>query len=381
MFKPITICLGLRSTKASLFAKIVARSSQFGIALGTIALIIVTSVMNGFQQEMTDKFLSYTPHIELMPTKYAQAPSGNLPGKAAFKFYPLEAAVIYQGHFLPILLSASNQAKGLHELVVPTTLAAQFQMRNNAEIKVITPNSSGFFAIPQIKQLQIKHKSLPRAQSNYCYISLELATKLGLIDNATQPHMQIMLAEPMAAEQIATKLAERLPGWQVLSWQAKNMNFFQLIATQKSMMYLVLFLIVIIAAFGLISTQVMLVQERRSEIATLLTLGFAPNKLMLSYFIRGAAMGFVGLSLGLLFGILAAMHVTYLVQLIEQISGQPWLSHALYGMDHMPSKILASDLWQITGFGLTLCLLAPIYPAYIASRFDPIQLLRNQEAS
>ncbi len=335
--------------------------------------------MNGFKQEMIQRFLAVTPHIELAPITASVAPN-SIDALAEFRFYPVEAAAMKNGHFLPLRLAATKNFKGTKTLIVPSVLAAKMQLTNNTKIQIITPNLSPFFAIPKVKKLIVQVKDLPSWQSDYCYISYELGQLLSLLNEASLPKINLMLAEPIYALEYAKKLSKQLPNWQITTWQELHQEFFQLIATQKSMMFLVLFFIIIIAGFGLISGQVMLVQERRSEIAILITLGFAPNGLLLSYFLRGFWMGFIGLLLGVLLGIFVAYNVTILVNFIEYLSGQAWLSHALYGMDHMPSKILPSDLWRLLSYGMILCGLTPIYPAYLASRAEPITVLRQQGA-
>ena len=123
----------------------------------------------------------------------------------------------------------------------------------------------------------------------------------------------------------------------------------------------------------------MLVQEKRREIAILITMGSSYKVLLLSYFVQGLWLGLIGLLVGVFTGCLVADNVTFLVHFIEDVSGQVWLSHALYGMDHMPSKILLSDVAKVFSSGLLLCMLTPIYPAYLACKTEPVTIFRQVE--
>lgn len=376
MFKPLAICLGLKQTKISFFARLVARSSQAGIALGVVALVLVMSVMNGFKSEMIAKFLESTPHVQLLPTSESSELNKFNVAKE-LRYYPLEAAIMSNGHFLPLRLAATKTTDK-SSLTISNVVAAQLHLKSGVKVQVVSPNPGSMFSLPKIKIVTVNVIDIPVWQANFAYINYNLALDMGLINNQTMPNIILMLNQPMQARAFGDNLQSKIMGWQVFTWESSHKNFFQLIATQKSMMFLVLFLIIIIAGFGLISGQVMLVQERRSEIAILITLGFAPNKILFSYFLRGFALGVTGLMLGLVLGYIAAMNVTIIVNFIEYMSGHAWLSHALYGMDHMPSKILFSDLWQIFISGLVLCVITPLYPSYLASRSEPIKLLRQQ---
>lgn len=377
MFKPLAICLGLKQTKISFFVRLVARSSQAGIALGVVALVLVMSVMNGFKSEMIAKFLESTPHIQLLPTsESSELNTFNVANE--LRYYPLEAAIMSEGHFLPVRLAATKTTTDKLLLTISNAMAEQLNLKSGVKAQIVSPNPGSIFSLPKIKTVTVNATDMPVWQANFAYINYNLALDMGLINTQTQPNISLMLNQPMQARTFGENLQSKLNDWQVITWESSHKNFFQLIATQKSMMFLVLFLIIVIAGFGLISGQVMLVQERRSEIAILITLGFAPNKILFSYFLRGFALGVTGLTFGLLLGYIAAMNVTSIVNFIEYISGHAWLSHALYGMDHMPSKILFSDLSRIFISGLVLCIITPIYPSYLASRSEPIKLLRQQ---
>ena len=377
MFKPLAVCLGLKQTKVSLFARLVARSSQAGIALGVIALVLVMSVMNGFKSEMIAKFLESTPHVQLLPSSESSELKKFNVAKE-LRYYPLEAAIMSNGHFLPVRLAATKTATAKSTLIISNFMAAQLNLKSGAKAQVVSPNQSSMFSLPKIKTVTVNAIDMPVWQANFAYINYSLAIDMGLINVHTLPNVSLMLYQPMQARVFGENLQSKLLGWQVITWESSHKNFFQLISTQKSMMFLVLFLIIVIAGFGLISGQVMLVQERRSEIAILITLGFAPNKILFSYFLRGFALGVTGLMFGLVLGYIAAIKVTSIVHFIEFISGHAWLSHALYGMDHMPSKVLFSDLSRIFISGLALCAITPIYPSYLASRSEPIKLLSQQ---
>lgn len=376
MFKPLSLCLAIKKTKVSFFARLVSFSSQMGIMLGAAAIIIVMSVMNGFKQEMLGRFLQSTPHIELSNINAKTAPI-NLPSLDQLYFYPVEAAIMNEGHFLPIRIAAVKTNIKYNEIVVPANIAININIKTKSIVQLVSANTKSFFSLPKLKKLTVKTRKMPLWRSSFAYISYKLAMDMNMLSPEILPNIYLTLKEPMQARIIAEQLSEKLPNWHIISWDLLHSDFFRLIATQKTMMFLVLFLIIIIASFGLISGQVMLIQERRPEVAILLTLGFSAKSLFLIYYIRGLLLGLSGLLLGLVIGYFASSHLTPLVNFIEYISGEPWLSHALYGMDHLPSKVLWSDLFRLLIAGTILSALTPIYPALIVSRSEPITLLKR----
>ena len=378
MFRPITFFIALKSTKISFFARLVAISSQIGVALGVSALIVVMSVMNGYKQEMLQGFLTTTPHITLIPNKNSEAVKG-LKSYSSYKFLPLQAVLVAGGEFLPIRVAATHNVQGIKNIIIPKQIMQSSELSKHQKLTLISNNFNNFFSVPKVKSLIVKSAIMPLWMQNFGYISQDLALRLNLIEPKQLPNIYLNLSKPEQAEIIANNLQKNNPTWQIYTWQKLHSDFFRLIATQKSMMFLVLFLITIIASFGLISGQVMLVQEKRREIAILNTMGLPPCKILFSFYLRGLILGVSGLILGLVLGLVIAKNVTQLVIFIEQITGQAWLSSALYGMDHMPSAILADDLWHITLAGLFLCVVSPLYPALIASRSEPMKVFRQQE--
>lgn len=376
MFKPLSICLAIKKNKVSFFSRLVSFSSQVGIMLGAAAIIIVMSVMNGFKQEMLGRFLQSTPHIELSSINANKAPL-NLPGLDNFYFYPVEAAIMSDGHFLPIRIAAVKTGIRNNEIIVPANIANNIDIKNRSSVQLVSANTSSFFSLPKLKKLTVNTKEMPLWRGSFAYISYRLALDMNILSPEILPNIYLTLKEPMQARIVAEQLSEKLPSWHIMSWDLIHGDFFRLIATQKTMMFLVLFLIIVIASFGLISGQVMLIQERRSEVAILLTLGCSSNLLFFIYYVRGMLLGLTGLLLGLVIGYFTASHLSPIVNLIEYISGEPWLSHALYGMDHLPSKILWSDIVKLGISGSVLSALTPIYPALMVSRSEPIALLKR----
>ena len=364
------------SSEAAFFTKFVARSAQLGIMLGLAALIVVMSVMNGFKAETIQKFLSSTPHIIMLPGPDAKIPK-QIPN--SIKLYPVEAASVYKGHFLPIkLVAAKNVNYG--QVLVPKVLAERYKLINHQSMQIFAGKLNNMLGIPRNKAQEIKVVSVPVWRSSYISISFELARALDLLSSKTQPEINIFLKNPYNSDKIASEIAKNNQNWQVITWQSIHKDFFQLIATQKSMMFLVLFFMILLASFGLVSSQVMLVHEQRREIAILATIGMPEFNILLCYFVKGLIQGIIGLLLGLVLGLIIASNITIIVQYIEHVSGHVWLSNALYGMDHMPSKILAQDLFLITGYGLLLCAVTPFYPALLASRSDPIKIFQQDGA-
>jgi len=209
------------------------------------------------------------------------------------------------------------------------------------------------------------------------FLNLYDAQKLfGLGDSVSGIHINI--ANPFQAPKRALDLSETLEGSIATSWADQFGEFFHAVQLEKRMMFLILLLIVAVAAFNLVSTLVMVVNEKQSDIAILRTFGATPGMIMWIFIVQGGLIGLFGTLLGMLSGIALSMNVTSIVNWIERAFNVQFLSSNIYFVNYLPSKIIAGDVYIICMASFILCLLATLYPAWRASKLDPVESLRYE---
>jgi lipoprotein-releasing system permease protein len=191
--------------------------------------------------------------------------------------------------------------------------------------------------------------------------------------------VRLKLHDLFEAPRVARELAQQLPGiYFVSDWTRSHANFFRAVATEKMVMFIILSLIVGVAAFNIVSTLVMVVQDKQADIAILRTLGATPRSIMAIFMVQGSIIGVVGTLFGVIFGVLLALNVEQLVPILEALTGHQFLSPDVYYISDLPSELKASDVFRISMLSLALGLLSTIYPAYRASRVNPAEALRYE---
>ena len=400
--------------RADRFVSFIAGSSMVGIALGVAALIVVVSVMNGFQVQVRDRMLSVLPHIELrVPnTDHAQvleqweniaklaeknshvkgaAPyvaaqgmlvrNNNLQGAQVRGLDPeLETQVSDLSRQM-IRGRLDNLQPGSYGIVLGEQLANSLRLNIGDTLMLMAPQGSispaGFS--PRMRQftlLGVFSSGYYEYDASLAFINVEDAAKVFREVGVSGVRLRIddMHQAPLRAREIAQSMP---PSIRVADWTDNNRTWFAAVQTEKRMMFLILTLIVAVAAFNLLSSLVMAVKDKRSDIAILRTIGATPREIARIFLVQGSLIGVVGTLLGVGFGSLIAYNIDVIVPFIENLMGQKFLPEQIYFISEMPSDPQLSDITLIGVVSLVLSFLATLYPSWRASTLQPAQVLRH----
>jgi len=416
MFRPVALFIGLRYTRAKRrnhFISFISLMSMMGIALGVIVLITVLSVMNGFDGEIKKRVFSMAPPITIssitdnisnwqdLEKTVASAP--NITGVAPF--INGQVLISTSGLVQPAMVTgiipekekkiselATKMVQGnLNDLshvnfgiVLGEDLANRLDVTVGDKVTVITPQVSLSPAgvIPRFKRFLVT--GIFRAGSGFgfdaalAFINLNDAQKLFQM-GAMVSGLHLAVNDVYAVNRISQELANGLaPTARITNWTEQFGAFFHAISLEKTMMFFILMLIIAVAVFNLVCTLVMVVNEKEADIAILRTVGATPGMIMAIFIVQGATVGIIGTLLGVLGGIALALNVTDIVNGIEHIFHVQFLSASIYFVDYLPSKLQTADVWRISLAALSLSLIATIYPAWRASRTEPVEALRYE---
>ena len=403
-----------RSGRRNGFISFISGVSMLGIALGVAALIIVLSVMNGFQKEVRDRMLSVIAHVELFDAQGAAladwravaeqaraAAPGQVLGAAPFVaaqvlvargdemrgallrgILPAEEAGVTP---LAAQLQNSTFAKlkaGEWNIVLGIELARGLGVREGDKITVVTPGGQVTPAgiVPRLKQFNVAgtfEAGHYEYDSALALIHLDDAARLMRVEGATG--VQLKLVDAQSARDVAARIARAAPGnLNVRDWTRTNRNWFDAVQLEKRLMFIILTLIVAVAAFNLVSTLVMTVTDKQSDIAILRTLGASPGAIMRIFMIQGATSGIAGTAAGVALGLLVAFNIDTLVPALERLLSTSFLPASIYVISRMPSQPQSGDIVPVVLISLALAFVATIYPSWRASRVNPAEALRYE---
>ena len=413
---PYELAVCLRYTRASkgsgrnAFISFIALVSMAGIALGVAALIVVLSVMNGFQQELRNRILAVASHIEVRgfpelrdPAAVAEAARRN-PRVVATAPYVFGQAMLSVGDTnRGVALRGIDPARedqvadiGMHmrrgslasltpgsfNIVLGAELARALGVRVGDPIVAITPqgNVTPAGALPRLKTFTVAgifEIGMFEFDSGLALVNIEDAQRLYRLGNATG--VRLKLDDMFAAPGVARELLATLPvDAEVRDWTQNHANFFRAVAIEKRVMFIILTLIVAVAAFNIVSAQVMVVTDKQADIAILRTLGAAPSSVMAIFMIQGALVGFIGTLIGVVGGVLLALNVETVVPVLERALGFQFLDKSVYYISDLPSDLQRADVIVIAAIALALAFVATIYPSWRAARVNPADALRYE---
>jgi lipoprotein-releasing system permease protein len=396
------------------FISFIAASSMAGIALGVAALIVVLSVMNGFQKDVRDRMLSVLPHIELYVPganpdrilsqwqELAKAAERNKEVQAAAPFVAAQGMLVrgealrgvqvrgidpqMEGRVsdIPKQMVAGkldDLKAGSFGVVLGRDLASDMGLSVGDTALMLAPQASispaGF--APRMRQFTVVgifSSGHYEYDSSLAFVDDEDAAKV-FRDSGTAG-VRLRIDDMQRAPQVAANLARELPPYVMASdWTRNNRTWFAAVQTEKRMMFLILALIVAVAAFNLLSSLVMAVKDKQSDIAILRTLGASPGEVARIFLVQGALIGIVGTLLGVLGGMLIAYNIETIVPFIERLLGIHFLPRQIYFISELPSDPEMADILTVGVTSLVLSLLATLYPSWRASRLQPAQVLRH----
>jgi len=385
---------------------------MLGMALGVLALIVVLSVMNGFQKEIRARMLGASPHLEVV------VDGGRLndwestldkvskhPQVAAAALYISGQGMLSNGQNVQgvmvrgisparetAITDLSNKIKsgalddlrsGEFGIVLGSDLARALGVRLNDKILLITPQGliTPAGMMPRLKQFRVVgifEIGMAPYDNNLALINLSDAQKLYQFGTAVTG-ISAKLRDIDLAPRVAKELQSQLPDDQYANdWTHQNSNYFRAVQMEKKMMFIILSLIVAVAAFNIVSTLVMAVTDKQADIAILRTLGASPRSIMKIFIVQGVVIGVVGTLLGAIGGIVLALNLDVVVPFIEQLFRVQFLAKDVYYISELPSDLRYPEVMLVAGMSFLICLLATLYPSYRASQTQPAEALRYE---
>ena len=413
MFKPLSFYIGLRyiaAKRRNHFISFISLTSMIGLMLGVAVLIIVLSVMNGFDRELKQRILGMVPHaiiegsdpienwevvdaaVEKHPRVLAAAPfiqgQGMVTGGGEVRGVLLNGVLPDQERTVSIIEDHMEQGSlddlrsGEFGIIIGRFLASSLRLRLGEKVTVVLPEASVTPAgvLPRLKRFTVKGVFSVGAEldGSYTLIHMDDAAKLMRTGGKAQG-IRLLVDDLFAAPRVAEQAAQLLSGrYYVSDWTRTHGNLFQAIRMEKTMIGLLLMFIVAVAAFNIVSTLVMVVTDKTADIAILRTMGATPARIMRIFIVQGAVIGVFGTLVGTALGILGALNISAFISWLEGALGHQFLSADVYLISYLPSQLLWEDVMIISGSGLAMSLLATIYPAWRASRIDPADALRYE---
>lgn len=415
MFKPLSLYIGLRYTRAkrrTQFISFITLTSVLGIALGVTALITVLSVMNGFEAELRHRILGMTAHTTITGSggklydwpvlkeqvknyPHVQGTAPFVKGQVMINAGRRVSGTLLRGVFPEqesAVSTVSNKMQagalsdlqpGKYQIVLGSELAGYLGAMVGDKVTVISPqvNSTPAGIIPRLRRFTVSgifEVGMYEYDRNMAIIHIDDAARLFRMNNSVSG-LRLKLDDLFNAPQITHELAGKLAGrYFVSDWTTAHSNFFQAIKTEKRVMFIILLLIVAVAAFNIVSTLVMVVTDKRGDIAILKTQGLTPMAVMRIFITLGAIIGLIGTALGTAGGVLLALNVETIVPAIERFFEVNFLAADVYYISSLPSKLVWADVYVIAIIAFSLSLLATLYPAWQASRVNPAEVLRYE---
>ena len=400
-----------RSTRRNGFISFISGVSMLGIALGVAALIIVLSVMNGFQKEVRDRMLSVVSHIEIYspagalsdPAQTIREARTNPEVVGAAPFISMQALLargedmkgaLVRGIDPALEPQVTDVAGGAQQAVLARLvpggfgvvlggeLARNMDVRAGDQVTLIAPGGQVTPAgvVPRLKQMTVVgtfESGHYEYDSALVFMHIEDAQRMFRLEGPSG--VRLKLRDLQQARVVGRQLAQQLSGdMLVRDWTQQNRTWFAAVQVEKRMMFIILTLIVAVAAFNLVSTLVMSVTDKRADIAILRTLGASPGSIMGIFVVQGAMVGVIGTLAGLLLGLGVALNIDVIVPALEQALGAHFLPQDIYVISRMPSDPRSADIVPVALISLVLSFVATIYPSWRASQVNPAEALRYE---
>ncbi len=412
---PFELFIGLRYTRAKRrnhFISFISLISILGMALGVMALIVVLSVMNGFQKEIRARMLGASPHLEVVadggrlhdwqtisnkvaqhPQVFAVAPY--VAGQGMLSFGQSVQGVMVRGinpqqETAITELSSKMKAGALSDLrggefaiALGSDLARALGVLVGDKVMLITPQGQITPAgmMPRLKQFRVAgifEIGMAPYDNNLALIHINDAQKLFQLGDAVtgiSAKLRNIDLAPLVAKELQSKLP---PDLYANDWTHQNSNYFRAVQMEKKMMFIILSLIVAVAAFNIVSTLVMAVTDKQADIAILRTLGASPRSIMKIFIVQGVVIGVIGMLLGSGGGIVLALNLDVVVPFIEHLFGVQFLAKDVYYISELPSDLRYDEVLLVSGISFLISLLATLYPSYRASQTQPAEALRYE---
>ncbi len=414
MFRPLAVFIGTRYTRAKRrnhYISFISLASMMGLALGVLAMIVVLSVMNGFQKEMSSRILGMVPHAAIAGLHplddwraLAKVAQEHPEVKAAAPLTELEGMLSYRGAMQPIqvqgvdpheeskvsIVAAHLQAGRLADLlpgefgvIVGEITARRFGLQVGDKLTLIVPelNEGSGGVTPRMQRLNVVGIFKIGADLDGSLALIHIADAAQLM--GWQPEqvqsVRLALSDLYQAPQVAAGIVDELgAGYRAVDWTQSQGSLFSAMKMEKTMIGLLLLLIVAVAAFNIVATLIMVVADKGADIAILRTLGATPRQIMAIFMVQGTVIGVLGTLVGAGLGVLAALNVSALIAWLESLSGRQILSSDIYFVSYLPSDLQALDVLLVCTAAFVLSFLATLYPSWRAACTQPAEALRYE---
>ncbi|QXE10852.1 MULTISPECIES: lipoprotein-releasing ABC transporter permease subunit [Pseudomonas] len=416
MFRPLFVFIGTRYTRAKRrnhFVSFISLTSMIGLALGVIVMIVVLSVMNGFDHEMRTRVLGMVPHATLETGEpindwqsLAAKVKRNPEVTAVAPFTQMQGLLTNNGQVSKVLLNAIDPAlernvsiidnfmkqgklddltPGSFGIVIGDKAATKLGVGLGDKVTFVAPEVSvtpaGMF--PRMKRFTVVgifHVGAGELDGYLGVTNLQDLAKMHRWKPDQVQGIRLKFDDLFQAPRVAWTIAQQLgeDHYYARDWTRTHGNLYQAIRMEKAMIGLLLLLIVAVAAFNIISTLVMVVNDKKSDIAILRTLGATPGTIMRTFMVQGTVIGVVGTAIGAVVGIFAALNVSAAISALEGLIGHKFLNADVYFIDYLPSQVQSQDVVMVCAAALVLSFLATLYPAWHAARTQPAEALRYE---
>ena len=414
MFRPLSLFVGIRYTRAKRrnhYISFISLASMLGLGLGVLAMIVVLSVMNGFQKEMSSRILGMVPHATLsadQPLDDWQAVAAQARKHpevvGAAPFAELDGMFSYKGSMQPVQVNGIDPAQedqvsilGQHMLqgsladlragefgvVIGEITARRFRLNVGDKLTLIVPELSGAAGgiTPRMLRLSVVgvFKVGAELDGSLALIHIADASSVQRLADGQVQSVRISLKDLYQAPQVSAAIARELgEGFKAVDWTKTQGSLFSAMQMEKTMIGLLLLLIIAVAAFNIIATLIMVVADKRADIAILRTLGATPGQIMAMFMVQGTVIGCVGTLLGGVLGVIVALNVSGWVAWLERAAGTHVFSSDVYFINSLPSDLRGLDVLLICSAALIMSFLATLYPSWRASRTQPAEALRYE---
>ncbi len=404
----------LRARKGERFVSVIAIFSLVGIALGVATLIIVMSVMNGFRQELLGRILGLNGHLGIYSADGRGLPDfDNILARVRGLPGVVSATPIVEGQVLltsesggatggfargirpddlrarPILadnIRAGTLANfgGDDTVIIGTRLAQKLRVGVGGKVTMVSPQgrTTVIGMVPRLKDYRVValfDTGMNEYDSAFVFMPLDAAqTYFQLRDLASQ--VEIFVQKPDEVRQVTREILRALEGQRVnvQDWQASNSSFFAAVQVERNVMFLILTLIIVVAAFNIISSLIMLVKDKSKDIAILRTMGASSGAIMRIFLLAGASIGVLGTLIGFAIGLVFCLNIESIRQALQALTGTQLFSPEVYFLTRLPAIVDPNEVTQVVLMGLGLSLLATLYPSWRAAKTDPVEALRNE---